>query len=68
MIEYSFRRTSAVYQYDGSVKLSAGPALETIDIASDWELGKELRGKGKAWWRTGYVGSGFSKTGIYVRH
>ena len=68
MIKYSFRRTSAIYQYDGSVKFSAENALETIDVALDWELGKELCGKGKRWRRTGYIASGFSKEGIYVSH
>jgi hypothetical protein len=68
MIKYPFRRTSAIYQYDGSVKLSPKDALESIDVASDWELGKGLCRKGKRWTQTGYVASGSSKVGIYVSH
>jgi hypothetical protein len=65
LIEYRFTCSTAKYQPTGDVDISQSDKLETIAIAEDWLDGEKLS-KQKKHYKTGYIGSGFTKRGIYV--
>lgn len=39
-----------------------------IEIATDWQQGRQLSHDGKDYSHTGYIGEGHTKFGIYVSH
>lgn len=65
LTEYRFTCSTAKYQPTGNVKISQSDNLETIAIAEDWLDGEKLS-KEKKHYKTGYIGCGFTKRGIYV--
>ncbi len=76
MVTYKFIRTTVKFEEDGSVKFTECVDDETIQVATDWLEGKEHYGardkEGGAsqkhnYTKTGYIGEGYSKYGIYVR-
>lgn len=66
MTEYTFTRIIAVYQESGDVVFTPSSEIETIYLASDWLEGEQLAAERKPFHETGYIGSGYSKRGIYV--
>jgi hypothetical protein len=39
---------------------------ETIEIGSDWQIGRKKQQKNEAYSETSFIGEGYSKHGIYV--
>ncbi|KAF8805081.1 hypothetical protein BYT27DRAFT_7258664 [Phlegmacium glaucopus] len=58
---------NAKYQPSGDVKISRLDQLETIAIAEHWLEGEKLS-KEKKHYKTGFIGRGFTKQGIYARY
>ncbi|KAF8335243.1 hypothetical protein F5887DRAFT_1079207 [Amanita rubescens] len=67
MTSYKFQRTIASFQENGSVTFETEAKVEIIEVADDWQAGREANKKGEAYEATGYVGQGYSKYGIYAR-
>ena len=67
MTVYKFKRRMTSFQLDGSVMHETAANQEAIEVADDWQIGKEVSEKGLPYETTGYVGKGYSKYGIYVR-
>ncbi|KAF8967103.1 kinase-like domain-containing protein [Flammula alnicola] len=67
LTEYRFTRSTAKYQPTGDVEVSRSDNLEMIAIAEDWLDGETLS-KEKKHYKTGYIGCGFTKRGIYARY
>lgn len=66
LTSYQFTRSTAKYQPNGDVKITrVSEGLEVISIADDWLKGEELW-KTKEHYKTGFIGCGFTKRGIYV--
>jgi len=40
--------------------------LEAIKIATDWRVGLELSQRNENFFKTGFLGKGYNKVGIYV--
>ena len=55
----------AEYQPNGDVTISRSDNLEVIAIAEDWLCSEEMS-KEKKHYKTGFIGCGFTKRGIYV--
>jgi hypothetical protein len=69
MYQYSFTRTKAVFKPDGHVTFTSDTHLdneEIIEIAGDWQSGEDLMASGQSYEKTGFIGKGFTKRGIYV--
>jgi len=65
LTDYRFTHSTAEYQPSGSVKISRLANLEVIAIAEDWLEGEKLS-REKKHYKTGFIGCGFTKRGIYV--
>lgn len=65
-IEYSFNRTSVNFDDKGRAKFIVSDNVEYISIASDWLEGEELFKLKQPYDKTGFIGRGFTKRGIYV--
>jgi hypothetical protein len=66
MVLYSFTQKIAQYNKGKVTFLKEHESSEKIGIASDWLVGQKLIGEKKAYWTTGFIGEGFTKTGVYV--
>ena len=69
MIQYSFIRTLAEVSSSGVVEFSAllnSMEHENIEIATDWQRGESLYDDKEPHVKTGFIGKGFTKRGIYV--
>ena len=66
MIEYSFSRTSVKFDDKGRAKFVVSDNVEHISIASDWLEGEGLFKSKQPYDKTGFIGEGFTKRGIYV--
>lgn len=65
--DYRFTRSTAQYQLNGGVKITrVSENLEVIAIAEDWLKGEEMWEKKELHYKTGFIGRGFTKRGIYV--
>lgn len=65
LANYGFTRSVAEYQPNGDVTISRSDNLQVIVIAEDWLCGEEMS-KEKKHYKTGFIGCGFTKRGIYV--
>jgi hypothetical protein len=68
--KYIFVRTTAVCRSDGSVNFTTLESPEELLVGADWREGQRLCRAGKSraeYSRTGFVGEGHTKEGIYVR-
>ena len=69
MIQYSFVRTTAKVSSTGVVEFSSisdSVEHENIEIAMDWQEGERLYDDKEPYVKTGFIGKGFTKRGIYV--
>jgi hypothetical protein len=66
MTRYSFVRTIADVSSSGVVEFSDSTEHEDIEIASDWKTGESLYDDKESHVKTGFIGKGFTKRGIYV--
>jgi len=65
--DYQFTRSTARYQPNGEVRITqVSDALEIIAIAEDWLKGEEIWEKKEPHYKTGFIGRGSTKRGIYV--
>ena len=65
--EYQFTHSAAQYLPNGDVKITTNSEkLGVIAIAEDWVAGEELFEKKKPHYKSGFIGRGSSKRGIYV--
>ena len=65
MVEYPFIRHTAQY-HKGTVIFQESDDVERVQIASDWCKGEKLAVSKEPHWSTGFIGVGYTKTGIYV--
>ena len=64
---YQFTRSTAQYQPDGEVRITrSSESLDIIAIAKDWLNGEEMWEKKEQYHKTGFIGRGFTKRGVYV--
>ena len=67
VVDYRFTRSTAQYQPDGDVKITrSSESLDVIAIAEDWLKGEEMWEKKERYYKTGFIGRGFTKRGVYV--
>jgi hypothetical protein len=69
MIKYSFTRLNAKYHEDGTVTMTKSNVVEQIEIAADYLTGQKMfvdKDPIAGYMKTGYIGRGFTKRGIYV--
>ncbi|KAF8811205.1 hypothetical protein BYT27DRAFT_7277825 [Phlegmacium glaucopus] len=64
LTDYRFTCLTAKYQPSGDVKILRLDQLETIAIVEHWLEGEKLS-KEKKHYKTGFIGHGFTKLGIY---
>ena len=65
LVDYRFTCSTARYQPTGDVEISRSDTLQTIAIAEDWSDGEALSKENKHY-KTGFIGHGFTKRGVYV--
>ncbi|KAF7973688.1 hypothetical protein HWV62_14686 [Athelia sp. TMB] len=64
LVQLEFVRTTASVN-SGDVSFKVSEATEVIDVAADWQDGKELFDKKEPYHHTGFVGKGYTKHAIY---
>lgn len=65
--DYQFTCSMAQYQPDGDVKITrSSVGLDVIAIAEDWLKGKEMWKVMEPYYKTGFIGRGFTKRGVYI--
>ena len=67
LTDYIFTCSTAEYQPSGEVKISRSDGLKKIAIAEDWLEGEKMsKDKNHSSYKTGFIGCGFTKRGVYV--
>jgi hypothetical protein len=66
MVEYSFNHTSVNIDDKGRANFVVFDNVGHISIASDWLKGEGLFKSKQVYDKTGFIGRGFTKRGIYV--
>ena len=65
--DYRFTHSTAQYQPNGDVRITrSSESLDVIAIAEDWLNGEEMWEKKEQHHKTGFIGRGFTKRGVYV--
>ena len=68
LADYRFTCSTAQYQPSGEVRITrVSENLQVISIAEDWLKGEEMWEKKEPHYKTGFIGRGYTKRGIYVR-